>query len=137
MFPEVGERNNMSSSDTSRVWANNRVECYSDILRRAPDTDEQEFLSPEYPSQLRAEYVREFFAEAPVVPPQPVSRETRKPVDPPACNKRDGDAFEDYLCEIIDGWTEEERATVYWYLHASGMSLHKALSIRRKAGLTP
>jgi hypothetical protein len=35
---------------------------------------------------------------------------------------------------MIDSWTEEEKATAYWYLFASGMTVEKAKAIRRRAG---
>lgn len=104
----------------------------------APGADEPQFLGPEYPSQLRAEFVRDFFAEAYLVAlPRPVNHEPSPLVESPLCDPCERNAFEDYLCEIVDGWSEEEQATVYWYLHASGMNLHKAQSIRRRAGLAP
>ncbi len=42
--------------------------------------------------------------------------------------------LEDKIRQIIDGWTEEEQATAYWYLFASGMNVEKAKTIRRRAG---
>jgi len=42
--------------------------------------------------------------------------------------------IEDKVRQTIDSWTEEEQATAYWYLYASGMNLEKAKAIRRKAG---
>jgi hypothetical protein len=43
------------------------------------------------------------------------------------------DSLEDKIRQTIDGWTEIEQATAYWYLYASGMNLERAKSIRRKA----
>jgi hypothetical protein len=42
--------------------------------------------------------------------------------------------LEDKVQQLIDSWTEEEKATAYWYLFASGMNLEKAKTIRRRAG---
>lgn len=42
--------------------------------------------------------------------------------------------LEDTIQQIIDGWSDDEKATAYWYLFASGMNLEKAKSIRRRAG---
>lgn len=127
----------MNSSDTARVRTHDGMKCEDDMSFHAPDADEPQFLGPEYPSQLRAEFVRDFFAEAYLVAlPRPASTEPPPLVESPPCNTHERYAFEDYLCEIVDGWTEEEQATVYWYLHASGMNLHKAQSIRHKARLT-
>lgn len=42
--------------------------------------------------------------------------------------------LEDKIRQIVDGWTEEEKATAYWYLFASGMTVEKAKTIRRRAG---
>jgi hypothetical protein len=58
-------------------------------------------------------------------------------VSPPArtrLSKADRDQVEDKIRQPIDGWTDEERATAYWYLYASGMSLEQAKTIRRRAG---
>ncbi len=48
-------------------------------------------------------------------------------------DKAERDQVEDKIRQVIDGWTEEEQATAYWYLYASGMNLEKAKAIRRKA----
>jgi hypothetical protein len=42
--------------------------------------------------------------------------------------------LEDKIRQIIDGWSDEEKATAYWYLFASGMNVEKAKTIRRRAG---
>jgi hypothetical protein len=42
--------------------------------------------------------------------------------------------LEDKIQQIIDGWTDEEKATAYWYLFASGTTVEKARTIRRRAG---
>ena len=42
--------------------------------------------------------------------------------------------LEDKIRHIIDSWTEEEKATAYWYLFASGMTVEKAKTVRRRAG---
>jgi hypothetical protein len=49
-------------------------------------------------------------------------------------SKTDRDQVEDKIRQLIDGWTEEEQATAYLYLYASGMDLEKAKKIRRRAG---
>jgi len=49
-------------------------------------------------------------------------------------SKTDRDQLEDKIRQVIDGWTEEEQATAYLYLYASGMDLEKAKKIRRRAG---
>jgi hypothetical protein len=49
-------------------------------------------------------------------------------------DKAHREQIEDKIRQTIDGWTEEEQATAYWYLYASGMNLEKAKAIRRKAG---
>lgn len=49
-------------------------------------------------------------------------------------DKGDQLQMEDKIRQIVDGWTEEEKATAYFYLYASGMNLDKAKIIRRKAG---
>ena len=127
----------MNTNGPIRVRTTDTVACRIEFPFHAPDADAHEFLGPEYPSQVRAEFVCDFFAEAYLIAlPRPVSTEASPLVESPPSTTRERDAFEDYLCEIVDGWTEEEQATVYWYLHASGMNLHKAQSIRRKAGLT-
>jgi hypothetical protein len=51
-----------------------------------------------------------------------------------ALDKSDRLQMEDKVRQTVDGWTEEEKATAYLYLYASGMSLDKAKIIRRKAG---
>ncbi len=128
----------MNSSDTARVRPHDNRKYGNDMPFHAPDADEPQFLGPEYPAQLRAEFVRDFFAEAYLVAlPRPVNTEPPPLVESPPRDRRERDAFEDFLCEIVDGWTEEEQATVYWYLHASGMNLHKAQNIRRRVGLAP
>jgi hypothetical protein len=42
--------------------------------------------------------------------------------------------LEDKIRHVIDSWTEEEKATAYWYLFASGMTVEKAKTVRRRAG---
>jgi hypothetical protein len=49
-------------------------------------------------------------------------------------SKTNRDQLEDKIRQLIDGWTEEEQATAYLYLYASGMDLEKAKKIRRRAG---
>lgn len=49
-------------------------------------------------------------------------------------SKTDRDQLEDKIRQLIDGWTEEEQATAYLYLYASGMDLEKARKIRLRAG---
>ncbi|MBI3756723.1 MAG: hypothetical protein HY267_01980 [Deltaproteobacteria bacterium] len=49
-------------------------------------------------------------------------------------SKTDREQLEDKIRQLIDGWTEEEQATAYLYLYASGMDLEKARKIRRRAG---
>ncbi len=49
-------------------------------------------------------------------------------------DKAHREQIEDKVRQTIDSWTEEEQATAYWYLYASGMNLEKAKAIRRKAG---
>ena len=49
-------------------------------------------------------------------------------------SKTDRDQVEDKIRQLIDGWTQEEQATAYLYLYASGMDLEKAKKIRRRAG---
>ncbi|HXG21132.1 MAG TPA: hypothetical protein VNN62_18890 [Methylomirabilota bacterium] len=49
-------------------------------------------------------------------------------------SKADRNQLEDKIRQVIDGWSEEEKATAYLYLYASGMDLEKAKKIRRKAG---
>lgn len=49
-------------------------------------------------------------------------------------SKADRDQVEDKIRHLIDGWTEEEQATAYLYLYASGIDLEKAKKIRRGAG---
>lgn len=114
-----------------------RAEGRESALLPIPVTYEEEFPSSEYPSQLRTEFVRDFFAETYLgTVPQPVNGKPSQPVLSSFRDQQDRDAFEDYLREIVDSWTVEQQATVYWYLHASGMTLQTATSIRRKAGLT-
>ena len=60
--------------------------------------------------------------------PDPTSAPGRMHLD-----KADRDKVEDKIRQVIDSWTEEEQATAYWYLYASGMNLEKAKTIRRKA----
>jgi len=120
-----------------RVDDNERAQCRQGALLPSPDRGEEEFPSSEYPPQLRTEFLRDFFAEAYLgTVSQPVNKEPPQPEVSLLRDQQERDAFEDYLREIVDGWTAEEQATVYWYLHASGMALEKATSIRRKAGLT-
>ena len=45
-------------------------------------------------------------------------------------------AMEDHLVEVIEAMDDLSRATIYFYLHALGMTLEKARDIRRKAGVT-
>jgi len=45
--------------------------------------------------------------------------------------------LEDLIRETVENWTEFEQATAYWYLHADGMNLERAKTIRRKAGFVP
>jgi len=49
-------------------------------------------------------------------------------------SKTERDQMEDKIRQVIDGWTEEEQATAYLYLYASGMNLEKARKVRRRAG---
>lgn len=120
-----------------RVDDNDRTQYREGVLLPPPNRGEEEFPTSEYPSQLRTEFLRDFFAETYLGSvPQLVSSEPPQPVASPPRNNHDRDAFEDSLREIVDGWSAEEQATVYWYLHASGMTLQQATSIRRKAGLT-
>jgi hypothetical protein len=42
--------------------------------------------------------------------------------------------LEDKIRQLVDNWTEAEKATAYWYLFASGMTVEKAKTIRRRAG---
>jgi hypothetical protein len=49
-------------------------------------------------------------------------------------SKTERDQLEDKIRQVIDGWTEEEQATAYLYLYASGMDLEKARKVRRRAG---
>jgi hypothetical protein len=60
------------------------------------------------------------------------------PSTPPSYSrsKADRDQVEDKIRQLIDGWTEEEQATAYLYLYASGMDLEKAKKIRRRAGFS-
>lgn len=56
------------------------------------------------------------------------------PASQTALDKANRLQIEDKVRQTVDGWTEEEKATAYLYLYASGMSLDKAKIIRRKAG---
>jgi hypothetical protein len=47
-------------------------------------------------------------------------------------DKAHREQIEDKVRQAIDGWTEEEQATAYWYLYASGMNLEKAKAIRAR-----
>ena len=51
-------------------------------------------------------------------------------------NADDIKKMEDAIVETIEAMEDLRRATVYFYLHASGMTLDKAKDIRRKAGAT-
>ena len=50
--------------------------------------------------------------------------------------------FEDGIVKMIEGdekvagWSEEAKATVYWYLNKREMTLERARSIRRKKRIT-
>jgi hypothetical protein len=48
--------------------------------------------------------------------------------------RTDRTTLEDKIRRAVDGWTEEERATAYWYLYACGMTLERAKAIRHKGG---
>jgi hypothetical protein len=49
-------------------------------------------------------------------------------------SKIERDQMEDKIRQVIDGWTEEAKATAYLYLYASGMNLEKARKVRRREG---
>lgn len=121
-----------------RADAQQQTKCWNDVLLRTQKTRANEVPNSESPvpiigEQLRQEFVGLYFA----APAPLVLRETSSPGGFALLDKADREAFEDYLREIVDDWTAEEQATVYWYLYACGMNLHKAMTIRRKAGLSP
>ena len=53
------------------------------------------------------------------------------------CSPTNSVELEDLIRETVENWTEFEQAIVYWYLHADGMNLERAKTIRRKARFVP